>query len=213
MADESIGSEKSETPWPSKGDCLFQSADDWWYNACLNYSHDDFLLYVTGYKVAGEVLAQHAADNTRMHLDALVYPIVFVNRQYLELCLKMLIRNCRIFFGIRDEFPKTHDLLALWAECKKLLTKFESRPEEDVLEAVEDGIRQFCQVDPRSEGFRYPVNKSGCKSLPPDVTHINIRNLAEIMEKISNFFDSACVMVDYHLDLQQDAQDSSAFWC
>jgi len=46
-------------PWPQRGDRLFQLGDDWWNNACLNYSPADWELYIDGYKRAGDVLVDH----------------------------------------------------------------------------------------------------------------------------------------------------------
>jgi hypothetical protein len=52
-------------------------------NACLNWGGG--LVYALGYRTAADALIERVAG---MDQDALVYPIVFCYRQYLELLLK-----------------------------------------------------------------------------------------------------------------------------
>src|SRR5438132_10675486 len=99
--------------WPQKGDVLFDSADDWYHNACINLRFFNWDWYASGYKLAGDVLVQHVVD-TRDHRDTLVFPIVFNYRQYLELRLKEIIIVGRILSDEASEFPPEHDLRVLW---------------------------------------------------------------------------------------------------
>ena len=46
-------------PWPKKGDQLFKSGVSDRSNACLNFTGDQFSLYATGYKRAGDLLVEH----------------------------------------------------------------------------------------------------------------------------------------------------------
>ena len=75
-----------EMPWPRAGDQLFVAASDWWMNASVNLGSGN-LLIATGYQRGGDLLVETVASN-RHEADALVYPIVFCYRQYLELLLK-----------------------------------------------------------------------------------------------------------------------------
>jgi len=83
--------EEKDFPWPRKGDHLFVEREDWYSNAVLNSRRDNLSLYAVGYKRAGEMLVE-AVVQSRKDYDSLVFPIVFVYRQYLELRLKQLIR-------------------------------------------------------------------------------------------------------------------------
>ncbi len=192
-----------EPPWPEKGDKLFDSGDDWWNNACLNYGADDWELYIGGYKKAGDVLVNHIKE-THRDQDFLVFPIVFVYRQYLELRLKKLIRDCKILSDEQPDFPKGHKLRELWIECRRLLEKLEPKAEQIDLEAVDEGIQQFCDLDPNSKSFRYPFSQKGHKLLPPDLEYINIRNLSDVMEKLSGFFEAGEMMVSVYLDYKHE---------
>ncbi len=203
MSDDTINLTNDEYAWPEKSDHLFQSGSDWWHNACLNYGSDDWELYIGGYKRAGDVLVGYIKE-TYSDQDVLVFPIVFVYRQYLELRLKKLIKDCKRLFDEQPDFPQVHDLNKLWTDCKRLLQKLKPQIEPRDIEAVDEGIRQFCELDPSSESFRYPSKKSGDKSLPPDLKYINVRNLAEVMEKLGNFFEAGAMMVSVYLDYKND---------
>jgi hypothetical protein len=211
MSEDNYNPIPKEYPWSEKDDRLFQSGDDWWHNACLNYGCDDWELYIGGYKRAGNVLVDHIKE-THRDQDSLVFPIVFVYRQYLELRLKKLIMDCKKLFDEQPDFPKVHDLRKLWADCRQLLEKLEPKVEQKDLGAVDEGIQQFCELDPSSESFRYPSSKKGDKSLPSDLTYINLRNLSDLMEKLSGFFEAGEMMVsvylDYKHDLERDFGDS-----
>src|SRR5450755_373784 len=112
-------------PWPQDGDNLFIAGEDWYHNACLHFLPDSLDLYITGYKEAGDRLVTSSMED-RSHQDALVFPIVFLYRQYLELSLKRLIREGIWLLGIPSSgevgYPTgSHNLLELWKECKGIL--------------------------------------------------------------------------------------------
>jgi hypothetical protein len=194
-----------EQKWPEKGDKLFASGDDWWHNDCLNYVSDDWELYIGGYKKAGDVLVNYIKE-THRDQDFLVFPIVFVYRQYLELRLKKLIKDCRRLFSEQPSFPRVHELDKLWVVCRQLLVKLEPKVVAEDLDAVDESIQQFCELDPSSESFRYPSNQKGFKSLPSDLKYINVRNLADVMEKLSSFFEAGEMMVSVYLDYKSDME-------
>ena len=81
---------------------LIRSDIDRWFNACLNFTHDQLELYVSGYKHAAEILNRHVLENRVIGFDTLVYPIIFLYRQYIELQLKSLIK----YGGILLESPE-----------------------------------------------------------------------------------------------------------
>ena len=95
----------TDLPWPRKGDRLFDGAEDWYHNACLNWRYDNWELYASGYNTAGDILVQHIID-TRSDRDTLVFPIVFNYRQYLELRCKEIIRVGKVLADEAAEFPR-----------------------------------------------------------------------------------------------------------
>src|SRR5438094_5882579 len=147
----------TKLPWPRRGDILFDHADDWYYNACLNRQYDNWELYAIGYKTAADILVQYVID-TRSERDTLVFPIVFNYRQYLELRCKEIIRVGRMLSNEPAEFPQMHDLRKLWIVCRETIANSEPSASETDFQAIDEAIAQFCAVDPKSEAFRYPMD-------------------------------------------------------
>ena len=78
--------------------------------------------YIYGYKQAGDILV-HYLKTAAMHKNLLVFPIVFLYRQCLELYLKRIIRDGNALLDDKPNFPKKHDLKMLWAVCKTIIEK------------------------------------------------------------------------------------------
>ena len=202
MSDQ-INFTSADYPWPEKNDKLFESGDDWWHNACLNYMRDSTELYIRGYKEAADALVT-SPQTTRGYQDFFIFPVAFLYRQYLELRLKDLINTGNQLFHDQSNHLKTHDLLQLWKTCKPLLILLEPKIEQEDIDAAEEAINQFYRVDPTSQAFRYPFLRDGQPAIPPDIRYINLRNLAEIMEKVSNFLDAGAQMMAVYLEYKQD---------
>lgn len=182
---------------PGPSDQLFSTQEDWWNNACLNWSSSGWSLYASGYREAADALVANV-EQTSSSQDTFVYPVLFLYRQYLELQLKIMLRTLRHLHDIGRDFPKSHKIDALWDETQKLL--IQSFPEQPADEVIETGrlIHEFAKVDPLSTAFRYPVDKDGNPSLP-GIRYINLRNIREVMAKIAMLLDGAYSMAYEHL--------------
>ena len=129
----------------------------------------------------------------RSQLDAIIYPIVFLYRHYIELSLKQIVKlGSPLMPEGKPASLDHHNLLDLWSSARPIIEKLCS--ESDVAHVEEAGriILAFSEIDPNSEAFRYakrPEMKGGSPSLPKDVRHINIRLLYEEMEKVSSMLD------------------------
>ncbi|HEX20244.1 MAG TPA: hypothetical protein ENG78_05435 [Acidiferrobacteraceae bacterium] len=187
---------------PSKIDKLFDSTEDWWNNACLNFSHDGWTLYAIGYKEAADLLVKHIEDYSCSQ-DILVYPILFLYRQYLELAIKDLIRQGRKLQDIAEPFPQTHQIDELWKICSKLLSEISPGDSTEEQDHIDRLINEFCQVDPTSMAFRYPEDRDGNPSLP-GISHINLRNVKAVIAKISIILDGAGAQIDEYLSIKAD---------
>ncbi len=211
MADDTENPKKGKFLKPpelenlSDNDKLLDIGDDWWNNACVNLFSDKWRIYAMGYKKAADVLVVYVEDQQRGQ-DILVYPIVFLYRQYLELVFKNLIRRGRMLVDNNDPFPQSHDIGNLWDICRNLLDKIS--PEDCVEEQAKITrlINEFCQVDPISTAFRYPEKGDGKPSLPAEITHINLQNIKEVMDKISRLIEGAISMIDNFLDIKGEMQ-------
>lgn len=199
--------EDVDFPWPRKGDKLFTSEDDWWHNACLNTVRGDWYPYISGYKKAADILAAYITDKSQEQ-DFLVYPIVFLYRQYLELRIKKLIIDGYRLQDKNLDFPKIHDLTNLWNECKRVIKELSNEADEHLkdLPSIDEAIKEFSNWDPTSENFRYPENKSGQPSLHPDLNLLNLRNFGEVMEKISNFLEAGAMQFSVYLEYKNEME-------
>lgn len=219
-------SDEMSVPWLQEGDQLFIEGDDWYHNALLHIfsrgegeanveqaDASELAVYIAGYKEAGDRLVQSVMED-RAHQDTLVYPTVLLYRQYLELSLKQLIREGNQLLRTPFKwgpvgFPRGHNLLILWDKAcieifRDMGTKYESLyiPDHD-LAMVRNLLAQFVEQDPDSYAFRYPTDMNNEPSFP-GLHVINVRNLAELMEKLSNFFDGAATAISVHWDLEQE---------
>lgn len=86
-------SERGPVTPPTPGVKLFTDAVDWQNNACTSggWIIDPWDLYADGYREAADHLVERIVEGQSLTLDTIVYPIVFLYRQYLELRLKQLI--------------------------------------------------------------------------------------------------------------------------
>lgn len=192
--------------YPSPNDKLFTSHEDWWNNACLNWSGYSWSLYAAGYKEAADLLVASVEQRTAGQ-DILVYPILFLYRQYLELEIKDTLQMARRLQGVSGENPMHHRIDQLWRELSKLLLVIS--PHDSVAELQEIGrmIEEFSKVDPGSMAFRYPVDRAGEPSLP-GITHINLRNVRDVIAKIAIILSGANSQVHEYLQckLQQERE-------
>jgi hypothetical protein len=176
---------------------LFTFDSDWYHNACLNYMNDHMGTYIRGYKRAGDLLVNHVKE-THTNQDILVYPIVFLYRQYIELQLKEIIRDGFRLLDINQGIPTHHNIDKLWKHCLGIIKKIWPAQTKEVAD-IGDYITQFSDIDPGSYAFRYPTNKDG--SLPfPNLKYINLRNLSDIMEKISSLLNGVSSSIAVYLD-------------
>lgn len=210
LNDDSLFSDEDVIPFPEKGDRLFTSEKYSHYNAQLNYDrlNDDTLFrYVSGYKEAGDRLVRSLLEDSR-HLDLVVYPTVFLYRQYLELRLKQLIRESSYLLEKPFVLRKQHRLDTLWYECKSLLKEIEPKVTDQEVAGLEACILEFHTIDPLSIAFRYHVDTKANPSLPSSLKYINIPNLAKVMAKIDAFLNAVYMTVSVAFEQKQEMEEA-----
>lgn len=197
-----------DLPWPESGDLLFTSGQaDWKNNACLHWSDGD-LTHMEGYKLAADNLVKEIEAFPRDQ-DFLVYPIVFLYRHHLELLLKELVKTGWRLYDWDPSAHAGHKLPQLWADCRRVIE--ETWPDADPAQSdlVETLVAEFDAMDPNSTAFRYSTSMRGERSLPEDLTHLNLRHLRATMDKMSLFLQAALVGVGAHLDWKHDMESST----
>jgi hypothetical protein len=191
-----------ELRFPDATDRVFTTDTQGFDNACLNWHHDGWSLYAAGYKQAGDILVAHVQNSGHGH-DVLVYPILFNYRQFIELELKSLLQACAALRDISETGWQHHQIEKLWQQCLEHLAVV--APDSSTAEFVETGrlITELAKVDPSSFAFRYPQDKGGGPSLP-GLTHINLANVRDVVDKIELMLSCARTAVDQQLECRAE---------
>jgi hypothetical protein len=164
------------------GQKIFVEGEDWQNNAMLGWTHFPLDIYAAGYKDAADGLL-YALSERRVSLDSVIYPLVFLYRQGLELQLKLLLPLARRLASTPAKNDHGHGLMPMWKELRALLEKLVAQENDAEIDATEDFIHQLDKTDPQSFAFRYPKSKKGEISLP-ELRHVNVRHLSEIMDSV-----------------------------
>ena len=189
---------------------LFSGDKDWKANACLNWSFDTLGLYIEGYREAADKLV-HEVVETGANQDILVFPISFLYRQYIELQLKHIIRESRIFLGEGSSFPEHHKINDLWNTANALMTKIIKDHDQTIndyitkedVQIIKTIITEFVKVDPDSFSFRYPKDKKGNRNLD-EIEYINLRKLYDHMGDLKEKLDKYYLCVSLLRDFQDE---------
>jgi hypothetical protein len=188
-----------EFRWPRMGDRPFTQSPQWQDNAYIDQDgRSRLIMMMTGYKKAADLMVKQAAQN-RVDRDALVFPIVFNYRQFIELSLKYLIAMYGHTAGVTANW-KSHDLSILWKTFMKVLDGFGHHDPDKTDPIVAEIIAEFAKVDPGSFSYRYPVDTKG---VPIPLAHeqLDLATLADVMEALDGYF-TGC---DGYLDHLQSA--------
>ena len=171
--------------FPGAADKMFEFLANAQVPAASFLKSQDWYFYINGYKDAADLLVTHAGEGDPRKL---MYPIMFLYRQHLELALKDLIRDCRRLLGWQEAILKTHRIDELWRLCVGLLDELSpGTTDNDETKHTTHLIAEFCTVDPTSEAFRYPEGKDGSPA-QFDV-EINLTTVKEVVGKISLLLD------------------------
>ena len=189
---------------------IFDDDAPWQADIDLAWSHD-WGGYVVGYKEAADRLVESITED---HFDPLVYPILFLYRQYLELLLKHLLRIMRRLQGVQGEsiskeeqdsdkkLFESHELESLWKKVRDLIETLWGDHEDMAANVdAEARIREFSQIDYSSQNFRYPENKKGKSTLDNYPTRarggtrlncINVQRVVDALEaRLGGAWDKA----------------------
>ena len=189
---------------------LFSGDKDWRANACLNLSLDTIGLYIEGYREAADKLV-HDAVESGTNQDILVFPISFLYRQYIELQLKHIIRESRMFLEEGANFPEHHRINDLWNTANSLMARIIKYYDQSIkyyitkedIQVVKKIITEFVKVDPESFAFRYPNDKKGNRNLE-GIEYINLIKLHDQMEILKEKLDKYYLCVSLLRDFQDE---------
>jgi hypothetical protein len=197
--------------WPQRGAKLFTSdgpPHDFSMIGWGDASHQ-YVIYMNGYKTAADELIQHAlASKNAGRLDTLIFPILFLYRQYIELELKWVF----LVYSDADRSVKKsvisdvgHNLIKLWQKVRAILLEDATPKEQQDVNIVEDYIEQFHKLDESSFSFRYPITKN-LDQILNDERRINLPNLRQRMDELYHFFNGADGKLSITRDYRQDME-------
>lgn len=166
-----------EIPWPKKGDKLFLSG-----RAChMQLGRRQGLGFIAdGFQEASDILVDHLEQNRRK--DSLVQPIIFGYRQCLELRIKALAATMNQYETDSADFPWGHLLLDLWNQIRQRILETIERDDRGAFDAVEKVIKEFHNIDPKGDGFRYPE--------VIQQFNLDLRNMRDVIGNASMFLSS-----------------------
>lgn len=145
-----------KSPSDFAGQHLFIQGEDWHNNAMLGWTHFPCDIYAAGYKDAADALVGALAER-KASLDSVVYPLVFLYRQGLELQLKLILPLARRLAGKKAIADHQHGLMPLWSELRRHVEALDPREDDKELPAIEDFIRQLDTVIPAPSRFVTPA--------------------------------------------------------
>lgn len=180
-----------EPQMPTATDKLFNDFnEDYRHNAIIRTGQSHFFLFSDAYRIAAENLFKQL-DGSAYMANSLVYPLVFLNRHFLELRLKEVISALNFAKDHDYKFPNGHGLRSLWDTYKKLLGELDLLKglEKDVVNNVQRLIYEFDAIDAGSFAFRYPVDRSEERNPSLTMTNLDIQNFQTTMSKLYDFFD------------------------
>lgn len=160
-------------------------------------SDNGFHVKVTGYiEVADFIFYQCNCIDLKEKL----YPLIFILRNAIELCLKRLF-YARIDNGVPQHIffskRKSHLLKKdLWKNVKPVLLHYATEESEDLkdIDIVEQEIIELDALDKNGDNFRYPTSYS--LEYRIDNKKIDVKNVFEYMRSIINFLDACDLMLD-----------------
>ncbi|HLO71802.1 MAG TPA: hypothetical protein VK167_13070 [Flavipsychrobacter sp.] len=187
---------------PNDYDKIFRDdIGEWRNDALLDYVTNKLSFYADGYLHGANALVDQCYQDHTLN-DILIYPMVFLYRQYIELRLKEIIFGLKYCLGDDPSFPKHHKIDILWKDFKFLYKSIGEENNSDVLNNGGRLINELSQIDPLSMAFRYPVDKDGNDTIK--LKRISISNLQSVINKLANLLDAISDQVAYYKDIKND---------
>lgn len=171
---------------------------------------NDFGVFAKGYTLAADRLTNLLLERTRFS-DYEAYPIVFLYRHALELALKHIIYTSvtlsafKSLDNIEGKLKNTHDLSKLAQTVESLLSLLfpEDDSLRDVIAIVKKTCSEFSDIDPKSDGYRYPIDIKGQRSTKQHQM-INLRAFATRMFSVLENLDTIHFGINIETDKAQD---------
>ena len=167
-------------------------------------SDEGFHVKVTGYS---EVI-DYVYRNQNITNEDKLYPLIFMFRNTIELCLKRLFYS-RVDNGVPlkvfNSKRKSHYIKKdLWKNVKPVIVKYANDSGEDLttIDIVERLLDEINTLDKNGDNFRYPTSYS--LEYRFDDKILDIINVYAYLKAIINFLDSCDSMLDAIADYENE---------
>lgn len=168
-------------------------------------SDNGFHTKITGYTQAADFI-YYNCDNIK--LAEKLYPLIFLLRNAIELCLKRLfyanVDNGvprHIFFSKRRSHLLKKDL---WKNVRPMIQHYATESNEDLkfIDIVETEILELDALDKNGDCFRYPTSYS--LEYRYNGKKVDVKNVFEYMRAIINFLEGCDSMLDAISDYESE---------
>ena len=170
--------------------------------AWLHKSLQNFGGYADGFQTGALSLLDSSLINKDLR-DDIIYPAIFLIRQYIELRLKELIQYLNYIKERSYDFKSGHDIEILWDNFKEKYSSIIESLEEERTQIVSDLINEIVSVDPNSEAFRYPIDKHGNKT--QKLEYVNLAQLKETFVRLCFYFDGLADQLNHYVELIKES--------
>jgi hypothetical protein len=177
-------------------------------------------VYAVGYKEAANLIAEQIMGKRVYKKYAMIYPIMYLYRHYLEIQLKNIIsltnkaleRSSILHCSVVEtkKFTENHKLLNLYKECFDKIRVFaEEIGDQDILNEERDFaefkkvIEEFEKYDKSSTSFRYPLKRNGEANLS-ELDLLNVKNVYDIINKSTETFDGIEWWLDHQIETMEE---------
>lgn len=167
-------------------------------------SDEGFHVKVKGYS---EVI-DYVYQNQNITNEDKLYPLIFMFRNTIELCLKRLFYS-RVDNGVPlkvfNSKRKSHYIKKdLWKNVKPVIVKYANDSGEDLttIDIVESLLDEINTLDKNGDNFRYPTSYS--LEYRFDDKILDIINVYAYLKAIINFLDSCDSMLDAIADYENE---------
>ena len=183
--------------------------------AGMNFSRNrnTWHLYASGYRNAANALVYgFEQGHIQQHLiNTTIYPIAFLYRHSIELWIKQMLFSCGKLLGESIDLQKSHELDKLWSNLYSTIkdrvypyvNHEEGEEDKQLIKSVQNGIRQFTEIDRSSMAFRYPTDKKGMKFLT-DLDYVHLGRLAEFCNEVLDNLEAMSMWLSNLIDEQSD---------
>lgn len=169
-------------------------------------SDKGFHVKITGY---AEVI-DYIYKNQQISNNVKLYPLIFMFRNTIELCLKRLFYS-RVIDGVPlkvfNSKRKSHYIKKdLWKNVKPVIVKYANDSGEDlaIVDIVEKQLDEIDSIDKNGDSFRYPTSYS--LEYRIDNKKMDLSNVYTYLKAIINFLEGCNSMLDAIADYESEME-------